>query len=90
MGFEYEVDPTFKRRLKKKPQSQQEAIMACIEQLVRDPHHPGLHTKRIRAGQGQAVFQARVDGANRLTFHWSGSTIVLRNHCNHDDALRNP
>lgn len=59
--------------------------MECIARLAENPRHPGLRTKRLQVSMGgTAVFSARVDRANRLTFHWDGSTIVLRNHCNHD------
>ncbi len=89
MAYDYGVQPAFKRRFKRKPPEQQAAIRRCIARLIEDPHHPGLRTKRLQVGR-EPVFQARADEANRLTFHWEGSVIVLRHNCNHDDTLRNP
>jgi mRNA interferase RelE/StbE len=83
------AEPAFKRRLKRKPQPLQRAIEECVARLADDPQHPGLRTKRLQS-IGEVVFSARIDRANRLTFHWEGSTIVLRNHCNHDAVLGRP
>jgi hypothetical protein len=30
------------------------------------------------------VWEAYVDRANRVTFHYEVGRIVMRNHCNHD------
>jgi mRNA-degrading endonuclease RelE of RelBE toxin-antitoxin system len=86
---EIAADPAFKRRLKRKPEALRRAIEECISRLAEDPRHPGLHTKRLQS-VGGVVFSARIDRANRLTFHWDGSTIVLRNHCSHDQVLARP
>lgn len=81
------VTPSFKKRLNKKPAALAGAILECINRLADDPRQPGLHTHRV---QGTAdVWEAYVDQANRLTFHYEGGDIVLRNHCNHD-ILRSP
>ena len=37
----------------------------------------------------RGVWEAYVDRANRVTFHYDGETIVLRKNCNHD-ILRRP
>jgi hypothetical protein len=66
----------------------QGAILECIDRLSADPHHPGLHTQKVRGTDG--VFEAYIDGANRLTFHWEDDVIVLRNHCSHDITSRAP
>lgn len=84
----FRTEPSFRRRLKKKTPDQVGAIARCIEQLVENPKHPGLHTHRVQGADG--VFEAYIDQANRLTFHWDGGTIVLRNHCNHSMLERNP
>jgi mRNA interferase RelE/StbE len=66
----------------------QGAILRCIRQLRTDPRHPSLRTKKMK-GTTEDVYEVRIDQGNRLTFHWEGGTIVLRNHCNHD-ILRRP
>jgi hypothetical protein len=38
----------------------------------------------------RGVYEARVDRSLRLTFHWDGPVIVLRNNCKHDDTLAHP
>ena len=58
------------------------AIADAVTQLRTDPHHPGLRTHRVQSAPG--VFEARLNKGNRLTFHWDGGVIVLRNHCSHD------
>jgi hypothetical protein len=85
----FETDASFKRRLKKKPPEQQAAVLECIARLIEDPHHPGLHTKRLQHGS-QPIFYARIDRANRVTFHWREGTMVFRNHCHKTDVLRRP
>jgi hypothetical protein len=82
------IEPAFKRRLKKKTPNQVGAILECIDQLAADWRHPGLHTHRVQGTDG--VYEAYIDQSNRLTFHWDGRVIVLRNHCNHDILNRNP
>jgi len=76
------MSPRFKRRLRQKPPKMREAIAEAVAQLCVDHRHTGLRTHRVWSKKG--VFEARLDGGNRLTFHWDGDTIVLRNHCSHD------
>ena len=76
-----EVTPRFRREYRKKPPPMQDAIREAVTQLRADHTHPGLRTHRVQGSPG--VFEARIDGGNRLTFHWDGKTIVLRRHCNH-------
>lgn len=85
----FETTPSFKRRLKKKTREQQDAVLGCIEQLIENPRHPGLKTKRLQNGS-EAIYYSRIDRANRVTFHWSDGTMVLRNHCHKTDVLRQP
>lgn len=66
----------------------QAAVLTCIKKLAEDPRSPGLHTHRVQGTQG--VFEAYMDNANRVTFHWDGPDIVLRNHCNHDILKKRP
>ncbi len=79
------VRPThaFKRQYKKKPQADRDRIDRCLTLLAYDPSYPGLHTHKIQ-GLSETVFEAYVDNANRVTFHWEGEEIVLRRNCNHD------
>lgn len=81
------IDKAFKKRLAKKPAHLQASIMSTIAQLRKDWRHPGLRAHEMGGHPG--VFEARIDGGNRLSFHWENDTIVLRNHCNHD-MLRKP
>lgn len=37
------------------------------------------------------MWEAYVDRANRVTFHYApGDKVVLRSHCNHDIVSKNP
>jgi hypothetical protein len=80
-----EVDKAFRKRLAGKEARMQGAILKAIRQLRVDPRHPGLRTHSIKGQPG--VFGARLDRGNRLTFRWEGDTIVLLNHCNHQQVL---
>lgn len=85
------IAPNFKKVLEKKPAGMQAAILECIERLLDNPAHPGLKVKLVRSAQGKdRVYEARVDKANRLTFHWEDGAVVLRNNCNHSVLDRNP
>lgn len=79
----------FQKRLKKKGNTDQAAILSCIKQLGDDPRNPGLHTHKMQ-GTRDPVFEAYVDDGNRLTFEWQGEIILLRNNCNHDMLNRAP
>jgi hypothetical protein len=81
------ISRAFKRELARKPVDMQAAILECVNRLGENPRHPGLHTHRVQGTRGQ-VFEAYVDRANRVTFHWEGPDIVLRKHCNHDILRR--
>lgn len=67
----------------------QDAIAQTIKRLADDPRHPGLRVHRVGGADG--VWEAYVDGSNRLTFSYGvDGEIVLRNHCNHDILRRSP
>ena len=40
-------------------------------------------------GGAPGVWEAYIDDANRVTFHWDEGRIVLRKNCGHD-ILKNP
>ena len=82
-----DVPLSFKRTAKKKPAQLRAAIARCVELLADDPRHPGLRTHRVQGTPG--VWEAYIDQANRVTFHYDGDKIVLRKNCNHD-ILRRP
>ncbi len=82
------IPRAFKRRLNRKSAALQGSILECVKRLGVDPRHPGLRTHRVNGTVG--VWEAYVDGANRVTFHWEGDTIVLRNNCRHEIITQNP
>lgn len=65
----------------------QGSILRCVKLLGDDSRRGGLHVHRVQGAPG--VWEAYVDRANRVTFHWSEGRIVLRKNCNHD-ILRRP
>jgi hypothetical protein len=81
------IPPRFKRELESKPITLQAAILECVQRLGEDTRHPSLQTHRVQGTPG--VFEAYVDRANRVTFHYDGPAIVMRKHCHHD-ILRRP
>ncbi len=84
---EVEIPDAFSRAARKKERRLQLAIAKCVELLADNPHHPGLEAHRMQGHPG--VWEAYVDRANRVTFHYDGPTIVLRKNCNHE-ILRRP
>jgi len=86
-----EIPPRFKKQLKRKPPQLQEAIAECVRRLGDNRRHPSLQTHSMQGRKG--VFEAYVDIANRITFHYARRQgqriIVLRKHCSHD-ILRAP
>jgi len=82
--FSITLEPTFRKRLRNKTRAQQAAILKCIQLLARNPHSPGLRTKRIR---GKGTWEARADLSNRVEWEYGqASEIVLINHCSHKDV----
>jgi len=82
------VPKRFRKRLWKKTPAMQASILETVQRLGEDPRHPGLHTHKVKGQKG--VFEAYVDGGNRVTFQYGDNCIVLRNHCNHDIIDRAP
>ena len=82
----------FARRLTKKPEPLRGRILKTVRFLANNPRHPGLRTHKVQgASSNGPVFEAYVDKANRLTFHYGPEgQIVLRNHCNHDIIKHSP
>ena len=64
------------------------AIAKCVALLGDNPRHPSLQTHPVRGTKNPKVFEAYVDMKNRVTFHWDGDSIVLRNNCHHDIIKR--
>lgn len=87
---DYVIPRKFKKILNKKPPHMQAAIIECIARLAENPRHPSLQTHAVHGVRGGGVFEAYVDGANRLTFHYADGKIVLRNNCNHSIIDRDP
>ena len=91
LAYAVAFEARFKRRLKKKTPAQQEAVYECIDRVAENPrgNQGGLQTKLIQVSP-ERVFYARVDQANRVSFHLEGTIIIFRNHCFKQDVLRNP
>lgn len=81
-----EVPNAFRKSYRKKTPEMRKSIDAALRQLQIDHTHDGLHTHRVQGSPG--VYEARIDGANRITFHWNEDIIVLRKNCNHDILKR--
>ena len=85
---EVEVTEKFRRVARKKELPLRRAIARCVELLADNPRHPGLEAHPVQGAPG--VWEAYVDRANRVTFHYDGQRIVMRNNCNHDIIKRSP
>jgi len=81
------IPDAFAKVARKKEPRLRNAIARCIELLVDNPRHPGLHVHRVQGRRG--VWEAYIDQANRVTFHWDDNgRIVLRKNCNHEILAR--
>lgn len=84
--FRVSIDPTFRRRFRKKSVEQQGAVLSCIDQLTENPNHPGLRCRRI---SGRTTWEARIDGKNRIEWEYGQpNEIRLLNNCSHDLVYR--
>jgi len=88
MAYRSAADPAFKRRLEAKETKDQAALLACIRQILDNPRHIGLRSKKL---QGAGIWYSRASRSKRVTWEYGErGTIVFRNHCDHDEVLRNP
>jgi hypothetical protein len=87
----WRTDKRFKRRFEKKTKEQRVGVMKCIAQVAEEtPRTPGLRTGKLDVRGPHEIFYSRIGRGPRLSFHWEGPTIVFRNHCDHNEVLRNP
>jgi hypothetical protein len=77
------VPKRLRKRLRDKPEPVRNAIARCFKRLQENPYHPGLRTKKME-GRGGYVYESRASRADRVTWYWDGSRIVIENHCKHD------
>jgi mRNA-degrading endonuclease YafQ of YafQ-DinJ toxin-antitoxin module len=85
---EIDIPSAFKRTALKKEPRMQAAIARCVALLTDNPRHPGLHTHRVQGTRD--VWEAYIDNANRITFHYDeDGRIIFRKNCNHS-ILRRP
>lgn len=78
--MEFELEPTFRRRLEKKSPEMQGAILRALAKLEEDRRRSGLRVRRLRGD----VWYAKINEGDRLTFEFHGETVRLLNHCTHD------
>jgi len=88
VSHDLQIPNAFRKVRRRKELRLRNAIDRCVKLLAEDVHYPGLQVHRVQGTQG--VWEAYVDIHNRVTFHWDGDVIVLRNNCNHDILDRNP
>ena len=85
MPFRFTLAPEFKKHLRDKPPPQQGVIMSCIDQLVNDPRHPGLRTRRIEGTKD--IWEARADLDNRVSWQYGEpGELIIRYHCTHNEV----
>jgi hypothetical protein len=87
--FRPTILPRFKRARRRKSQDMRQSIDDCVELLLENPRHPGLHTHRVQGTR--RVWESYVDYANRVTWEYGeGDIVILRNNCGHDVPGRTP
>ncbi len=89
MAYVFEPTERFRKMYRKKSQAQQQKVERALELLGDNPRHPGLETHRIRGTR--SIWECYIDDSMRITFEYGpGSTIILRNNCNHDIVSKSP
>ena len=69
---------------------ERERVLArkAITNLARDIHYPALRAKKMQGADH--IWEARVSRSLRITFHFDGDTVILRNIGKHDKTLGQP
>lgn len=81
------ITKPFARDYTKLPKRIQGAVDKQVERLLSNPQHPSLKVKKMKNLKG--IWEARVTGSYRLTFHVEKDTYILRRVGAHD-ILKNP
>lgn len=68
-----------------KPGPMQAAVARTVQRMEKDLHHPGLHVHRVKGTD--RVWEARINGGNRITFYWDQGVKVLLANCSHQNVL---
>lgn len=83
----FERSRRFKREFNAKPPRMRDAIVRTMKRVAEGDQAHGLWVKPM--GGYENVWEARIDGGNRLTFERGDGVIRFRANCNHD-ILRRP
>jgi mRNA-degrading endonuclease RelE of RelBE toxin-antitoxin system len=84
---EFYFTTRFERALEKLSIGEQRSIDKTLLLLGENPHHPGLHVKKM---EGVAnIWEARTSRSLRITFKIQDNFIVLRNVGEHGHVLKN-
>jgi mRNA-degrading endonuclease RelE of RelBE toxin-antitoxin system len=78
----------FARAYAKLPRDVQSRVDKALRLLDEDFRHPGLRAHPMEGTEG--IYEARVDGRHRMTYHREGDRLVMRNVGEHDKTLRRP
>ena len=78
----------FKKGYKKLPKNIQDKAKRCIKAVSEDLRHPGVKARKMTSVKGN-IWEGRVNGSYRFTFHIEGNTIVVRKIGTHQ-IYKNP
>ena len=92
MPYQFRTTNRFKKAFKKKTLAHKELVERALENLSKDPRHPGLNVHKVQGTAG--IWECYVNDAHRITFEYvegdADQWILLRNNCKHDTVLRPP
>jgi len=72
----------------KSPRNVQSRVDKALRLLGEDFRHQGLRARHVEGTEG--IYEARVDGRHRMTYHREGDRLAMRNVGEHDKTLRHP
>ncbi|MEW6619120.1 MAG: hypothetical protein AB1422_07225 [bacterium] len=82
---------SFKYDYKNLPIQTQEQINKQIRLLLKNPHHPSLHTKKMEGEKGKkGIWEGRITKGIRFSFKIEKDTYILRRVGPHNKVLKQP
>jgi mRNA-degrading endonuclease YafQ of YafQ-DinJ toxin-antitoxin module len=70
------------------PKEVKAKLVDVFDQLLRDPHHPSLHLKKIKGARRPDVYECRVDISRRLVVRLAGEGGIELVHVgSHDETI---
>ena len=70
------------------PASERDRAIKAVQQIKKDPSHPGLNLHPVKRKSKQHFYTARISKDSRLVVHLGGDEVLICFCAKHDDAYR--